>query len=246
MLSRCICVWCFKRKKQWDTNPSVVAQAHSTLFYGRRSRLSRSLCLPQEPEVGIKSAAALWKFPVTTTDHQCLLAPLIHKGWGTVLDGCPQEMSCVGYCKIIPNTNDFQEASWHRSIFLTPIKGKKTPTNPIPPPRTGCSASLIITGGMPMKMTKKNQIPPVRMAILTCTNNKCRSEFGVKGNLPHCRWECTLATTTTKDTSACLEKSYQDTKPRVWHYYTWAYPIRNLENSTFMHKICAYLFIYEI
>ena len=50
-----------------------------------------------------------------------------------------------------------------------------------------------------MKTTKKNQIPPVRMAILTSTNNKCRSEFGVRGNLLHCPWERTLATTTIKD-----------------------------------------------
>ena len=37
------------------------------------------------------------------------------------------------------------------------------------------------------------------MAILKCTNNKCRSEFGVMGKLLHCQWERTLATTTKKD-----------------------------------------------
>ena len=33
--------------------------------------------------------------------------------------------------------------------------------------RTRCSASQIITGGMPIKTTTRNQIIPVRMTILT-------------------------------------------------------------------------------
>ena len=170
-------------------------------FSQHRKLTSPSLCLLQELEVGIKSAAALWTFPVTTTDHRSLLAPLIHKGWAAALDRCPQEMSCGGYCKIKSQTqNNFQEASCHRSIFLTPLKGKKTQQTPYL--RLGqdvCSATLIITGGMPIKLTKRNQIPPVRMAILQCTNSKCRSEFGVMGKLLHCQWERTLATTTKKD-----------------------------------------------
>ena len=94
-------------------------------FSQHRKLTSRSFCLLQELEVGIKSAAALWTFPVTTTDHRSLLAPLIHKGWAAALDCCPQEMSCGGYCKIKSQTqNNFQEASCHRSIFLTPLKGK--------------------------------------------------------------------------------------------------------------------------
>ena len=48
-------------------------------------------------------------------------------------------------------------------------------------------------------MTRRNQIPPVRMATLKSTNNKCRSEFRVKVNLLHGQWERTLATTTIKD-----------------------------------------------
>ena len=57
-----------------------------------------------------------------------------------------------------------------------------------------------------MKTTKKNQIPPVRMAILTSTNNKCRSESGVRGSLLHGQWERTLATTTVND-NVCVPES---------------------------------------
>ena len=183
-------------------------------FSQHRKLTSPSLCLLQELEVGIKSAAALWTFPVTTTDHRSLLAPLIHKGWAAAHDSALRKCPGAGTARYIPNTNNFQEANCHRSIFLTPLKGKKPPTNPIPPPRTGCSAPPIITGGMPIKMTMRNQIPPVRMAILMSTNNKCRSEFGVRGSLLHCQWERTLVTTAIND-NACPNKSYQDTKPRI-------------------------------
>lgn len=49
-----------------------------------------------------------------------------------------------------------------------------------------------------MKMTEKNQIPPVRMAILTFTNNKYGSELGVR-KPPTLLMEGTLTTTTIKD-----------------------------------------------
>ena len=42
-----------------------------------------------------KSAATLWTFPVATTDHQCLSAPVIYRGWATVHDSYPQEFCPV-------------------------------------------------------------------------------------------------------------------------------------------------------
>ena len=53
--------------------------------------------------------------------------------------------------KKIPNTGNFQEASYQ--------------TNPNLHHRTRCLA-FIIAAGMPIKMTMGNQIPPVTMAIL--------------------------------------------------------------------------------
>ena len=106
MLSRRVCVWCFRRKKQWDTSPSVVVKAHFSVFHSTGSWLPKASACSKNQRRASKSAAALWTFPVTTTDHPCLLAPLIHKRWAAALDGCPQEMSCGGYCKIKTQTQN--------------------------------------------------------------------------------------------------------------------------------------------
>ena len=93
-------------QSQNTTEAQQQQQPHSTLFHSQEANFPESSTCPKNQRWASKSAAALWTFPVTTTDHPCLLAPLIHKRWAAALDGCPQEMSCGGYCKIKTQTQN--------------------------------------------------------------------------------------------------------------------------------------------
>ena len=97
--------------------------------------------------------------------YRHLLAPPIQKACGADNDSCYQKKVLSQVLqKGIPNTTDFQKPSFKGQFSSHPLtKERKNPDGH----RTRCSASLIITGMMPIKMTTSNQIPSDSMGILS-------------------------------------------------------------------------------
>ena len=94
-----------------------------------------------------------------------------HKACGGGNDSCRQERSCGGFCKNKFQTQLTYKKSTETGTFSShPLGGGETPNGH----RTRCSASPIITGGMPIKTTTRHQIPSEKMVILTV----CKQEMG--------------------------------------------------------------------
>ena len=70
---------------------------------------------------------------------------------------------------------------------------------------------------MQIKVTMTNQIPLLRMAILTCHKQQSRSEPGGERTQLPSPWEWTLATATRKDSLPVSgkKKTFQKAKPRI-------------------------------
>ena len=136
-------------KKLWDRRAWMFAQAHSTLTHSPGSRLSLRLWLQVEPELGMKRSCHLVEIscnsnlPTRADWHlqfkRQLMTAALRKGPGE------------GTAEMNSKHNWLSKIQFQRSIFLTSFKErkKKNPNGH----RTRCSASLIITGVMPINMT---------------------------------------------------------------------------------------------
>ena len=58
------------------------------------------------------------------------------------------------------------------------------------------------------------------------TKNKCGREPGGKTIALSCWWEYTTASASTMQSSNDWKKLSRGTKPKIWHYNTWAYILR--------------------
>ena len=112
---------------------------------------------------GRRSTAALWTFLLTTASSPVLQAPPIYKADGAVNDSCPQERSSDSFAEINSNTTNCQEANCKGKFSSHPLRKQTNPNGR----RTRCSDSLIITRGIPIKLTTRNHSASDRRATLT-------------------------------------------------------------------------------
>ena len=142
-----------------------VCSAHSTLIHSPGSWLSLRLWFQVEAEMGTKKCCRLvdiscnYNFSTCSYLHLQVTRPVgllmtaaLRKGPGWMLQ------------KSIPNTTDFQEANCKDKFSPHPLTEKKSKQTTPNSHRTRCSASLIVTGGIPIKSTR-NHMPSDKKAI---------------------------------------------------------------------------------
>ena len=115
--------------------PFEFAQAHCTPSHSPESKLAQRLWLPSGTKLSLKSAAALWTFPETTTWSFLLTGTSVHKAWGSVNDSRCQGTSCGRRWR-----NKFQTQPTFRKpipkakLSLHSLRKKKRKHKPKPPP----------------------------------------------------------------------------------------------------------------
>ena len=140
------------------------------------------------------------------------MAPPIHKACSTVRDGCSQERSHSKFCR-----SKFQK----EQIFKEPMaKGKFTPfyerKKEPKGHRTRCSASWIITGVMPIKMTTSNQIPSDSMGILSvCKHYMEERARGWQNSPSHALGIDTGSNPLKGQSPQARRKNFKTAKPRI-------------------------------
>ena len=151
----------------WDRRAWVFAQAHSTLNSQPRKPTFLKALVPSGTRVGREEVLPLVdiscnnNLPNSTDWHL-----QIQKACGVANDSCPQERSLGSYCRNKVQTQLTFKTPNARGTFSSHTLRKNKEDKQFPKGyRTRCSASLIITWGIPIKITRNLTIL-VRIVIL--------------------------------------------------------------------------------